>query len=78
LINESQLNMPRLDTITAVVVGLLICKTAWEIFKQASHELSDGFNVDKIELYRNVIMKVAGIIGIKEIKGRNYGNNEVI
>ena len=74
----SQLNMPWLDTVTAVVVGLLICKTAWDIFKQASHELSDGFDVDKIELYRNVIMKVDGIKGIKEIKGRNYGNNEVI
>jgi cation diffusion facilitator family transporter len=74
----SQLNMPWLDTLTAVVVGLIICKTAWDIFRQASHELSDGFDVEKIELYRNVIMKVDGIKGIKEIKGRNYGNNEVI
>ncbi|MEK4486409.1 cation diffusion facilitator family transporter [Psychrobacillus sp. FSL H8-0484] len=74
----SQLNMPWLDTITAIIVGLLICKTAWDIFKEASHELSDGFDVDKIELYRNVIQKVEGIKGIKKIKGRNYGNNEVI
>lgn len=74
----SQLNMPWLDTITAIVVGLLICKTAWDIFKEASHELSDGFDVDKIELYRNVIQKIDGIKGIKEIKGRSYGNNEVI
>lgn len=74
----SQLNMPWLDTITAIIVGLLICKTAWDIFKRASHELSDGFDIDKIELYRNVIQKVEGIKGIKKIKGRNYGNNEVI
>ncbi|WP_342598345.1 cation diffusion facilitator family transporter [Psychrobacillus sp. FSL H8-0483] len=74
----SQLNMPWLDTITAIIVGLLICKTAWDIFKEASHELSDGFDIDKIELYRNVIQKVEGIKGIKKIKGRNYGNNEVI
>ncbi|MGE7931617.1 cation diffusion facilitator family transporter [Viridibacillus arvi] len=74
----SQLNMPWLDTITAIIVGLLICKTAWDIFKEASHELSDGFDVDKIELYRNVITKVDGIKGIKEIRGRNYGSNEVI
>lgn len=74
----SQLNMPWLDTITAVIVGLLICKTAWDIFKEASHELSDGFDVDKIELYRNVITNIDGIKGIKEIKGRNYGSNEVI
>lgn len=74
----SQLNMPWLDTLTAIIVGLLICKTAWDIFKLASHELSDGFDVDKIKLYQSVITTVNGIKGIKEIKGRNYGNNEVI
>ncbi|MFJ7974192.1 cation diffusion facilitator family transporter [Peribacillus sp. JNUCC 23] len=74
----SQLNMPWLDTITAIIVGLIICKTAWDIFKQASHELSDGFDENKIQLYQDVITKVDGVKGIKEIKGRNYGNNEVI
>ena len=74
----SQLNMPWLDTLTAIIVGLLICKTAWDIFKQASHELSDGFDVDKIKLYEDIIRKVDGVIDIKKIKGRNYGNNEVI
>jgi len=74
----SQLNMPWLDTLTAIIVGLLICKTAWDIFKQASHELSDGFDENKIQLYQEVITKVEGVEGIKEIKGRNYGNNEVI
>ncbi|MGG3889999.1 cation diffusion facilitator family transporter [Metabacillus fastidiosus] len=74
----SQLNMPWLDTITAIIVGLLICKTAWDIFKQASHDLSDGFDENKIQLYQNVILKIDGVKRIKEIKGRNYGNNEVI
>ncbi|WP_203247319.1 cation diffusion facilitator family transporter [Sporosarcina beigongshangi] len=74
----SQLNMPWLDTLTAIIVGLLICKTAWDIFKQASHELSDGFDVKKIKLYRDVIKNVEGVKGLKDIKGRNYGNNEVI
>lgn len=74
----SQLNMPWLDPLTAIIVGLLICKTAWDIFIQASHELSDGFDENKIHLYKDVITNVAGVKGIKEIKGRNYGNNEVI
>ncbi|MCU6599581.1 cation diffusion facilitator family transporter [Peribacillus frigoritolerans] len=74
----SQLNMPWLDPLTAIIVGLLICKTAWDIFIQASHELSDGFDEDKIHLYKDVITNVDGVKGIKEIKGRNYGNNEVI
>ena len=74
----SQLNMPWLDTLTAIIVGLLICKTAWDIFKLASHELSDGFDVDKIKLYRDVINEVDGVVGLKGIKGRYYGNNEVL
>ncbi|WP_053362352.1 cation diffusion facilitator family transporter [Bacillus sp. FJAT-27251] len=74
----SQLNMPWLDTVTASVVGILICKTAWDIFRQASLELSDGFDVTKLDLYKEIVMDVKGVKGIKEIKGRNYGNNEVI
>ncbi|WP_059173280.1 cation diffusion facilitator family transporter [Bacillus sp. FJAT-27445] len=74
----SQLNMPWLDTVTAMVVGFLICKTAWDIFRQASHELSDGFDETKLQLYKEIILNVKDVKGIKEIKGRNYGNNEVI
>ncbi|MDR6125297.1 cation diffusion facilitator family transporter [Bacillus sp. SLBN-46] len=74
----SQLHMPWLDTLTAIIVGVLICKTALDIFLQASHELSDGFDEQKIQLYQEVITKLDGVKGIKELKGRNYGNNEVI
>ncbi|MDC3416754.1 cation diffusion facilitator family transporter [Aquibacillus salsiterrae] len=74
----SQFGMPWLDTVTAILVGFLICKTAWDIFSQASHELSDGFDIEKIRLYRQVIMALEGVVDIKEIKGRNYGNNEII
>ncbi|MBT2689695.1 cation transporter [Bacillus sp. ISL-47] len=74
----SQLNMPWLDPVTAIIVGLLICKTAWDIFRQASHDLSDGFDENKIKHYHEVIVKIDGVKGIKDIKGRSYGNNEVI
>jgi divalent metal cation (Fe/Co/Zn/Cd) transporter len=47
----SQLNMPWLDSLTAFIVGLLICKTAWDISREASHELSDGFDENKIQLW---------------------------
>ncbi len=68
--------MPWLDPVTAFIVGLLICKTVWAIFKQATHELSDGFDEDKLNFYKEEILKVDGVKGIKEIKGRNYGNNK--
>jgi len=74
----SQLNMPWIDTITAIVVGILICKTAFDIFMQASHELSDGFDERKLLIYHQHIKDVDGVKGIKQIKGRSYGNNEVL
>lgn len=74
----SQFNMPWIDTITAIVVGILICKTAFDIFMQASHELSDGFDENKLQIYHQHIRKVNGVKGIKQIKGRSYGNNEVL
>lgn len=74
----SQFNMPWIDTLTAIVVGILICKTAFDIFMQASHELSDGFDENKLQIYHQQIRKVNGVKGIKQIKGRSYGNNEVL
>ncbi|MBD7986402.1 cation transporter [Sporosarcina sp. Sa2YVA2] len=74
----SQLNMPWLDTLTALVVGFLICKTAWDIFREASHDLSDGFDENQIEVYKKTIQSINEVQEIKEIKGRNYGNNAVV
>ncbi|WP_026829417.1 cation diffusion facilitator family transporter [Exiguobacterium artemiae] len=74
----SQFGMPWLDIATAIVVGFLICKTAWDIFSEASHELSDGFDEQKLKMYEDVIFDLEGVKGIKSIKGRNYGNNEVV
>jgi cation diffusion facilitator family transporter len=74
----SQLNMPWLDTGTAIVVGILICNTALDIFREASLELSDGFDETKLNLYKEIVTEIEGVKGIKEIKGRKYGNNEVI
>lgn len=74
----SHLSLPILDPIAAIVVGFLICKTAWDIFRDASHYLTDGFDEKKIEKYKETIKKCHGVKGVKEIKARNYGNNIVV
>ena len=74
----SQFNMPWLDTVTALVIGYIICKTAWDIFRESSHYLSDGFDEGVIESYKQAIQAVPGVEQVKEIKGRNYGNNAVV
>jgi cation diffusion facilitator family transporter len=74
----SQFNLPWLDPFTAIIVGILICKTAWGIFREASHQLTDGFDQDLIQEYKEMIHEIPGVKGIKDIKARTYGNNIVV
>ena len=74
----SQFGLPWLDPAAAILVGILICKTAVEIFRDAAYRLTDGFDENLIENYRETILLTYGVKGIKEIKARNYGNNIVV
>jgi cation diffusion facilitator family transporter len=74
----SQFALPWLDPLTAVIVGLLICKTALDIFRDASHHLTDGYDTDKIQSYKDTVLSQYGVKGVKDIKARNYGNNSVV
>ncbi|MBD1383325.1 cation diffusion facilitator family transporter [Metabacillus arenae] len=74
----SQIYLPWIDPLTALIVGLLICKTAWDIFRQASHHLTDGFDEKQIEFYKKTVLALYGVKGVKEIKARNYGSNIVV
>jgi cation diffusion facilitator family transporter len=74
----SQFALPWLDPLTALIVGLLICKTAFDIFRDASHHLTDGYDTDKIQSYRDTVLSQYGVKGVKDIKARTYGNNSVV
>lgn len=74
----SQFGLPWLDPVTAVIVGLLILKTGWDIFRDASHQLTDGFDVNLIKEYKQTIFTISGVKGINDLKARNYGNNIVV
>lgn len=74
----SQFHLPWLDPLAAIIVGLLICKTAYDIFYDSSHQLTDGFDEQLIEEYKESILNTTGVAGIKDIRARNYGNNTVV
>ncbi|QWC22244.1 cation diffusion facilitator family transporter [Bacillus haikouensis] len=74
----SQFSLAWLDPLTALIVGILIIKTAWGIFREASHQLTDGFDQDLIQEYIETIDEISGVEGIKDIKARTYGNNIVV
>ncbi|WNS44002.1 cation diffusion facilitator family transporter [Paenibacillus sp. MMS20-IR301] len=74
----SQFGMPWLDAVTAIIVGLVICRTAWDIFRDASHHLSDGFDETIIQVFKETVEQVEGVEEVKELRARNYGSNAVV
>lgn len=65
---------PIIDTITALIVGVLIIKTAVEIFLEAVHALTDGFDIEEMDKLSNLIKEVEGVIELIQFKGRSHGN----
>ncbi|WP_010290776.1 cation diffusion facilitator family transporter [Kurthia massiliensis] len=65
---------PVIDSITAVLVGLLIIKTAYDIFVEAVHTLTDGFDEDELVEIEALVRHVTGVIDVRDMKGRMSGN----
>ncbi|MET1249305.1 cation diffusion facilitator family transporter [Sporolactobacillus sp. STCC-11] len=74
----AQLHLPWLDSVVALLIGVLICKTAWDIFRESSYYLSDGFDDSTLNSFNLIVHSVAGVEGVRDIRGRKYGNNTVI
>ncbi|MFD1849980.1 cation diffusion facilitator family transporter [Oceanobacillus bengalensis] len=66
------------DPLAGLIVGLIIVKTAWDIFKDATHTLTDGFDEDKIKTIRSSIEKVNEVKEVIDVKGRVHGNQALL
>ncbi|MCH4827212.1 cation diffusion facilitator family transporter [Planococcus halocryophilus] len=65
---------PILDIVTAFIIGLIIIKTALDIFKESVMTLTDGFDEDEVETLSVLVRRVPGVITLRDFKGRNHGN----
>lgn len=74
----AQFGIPWLDGVAAIVVGLLICKTAWDIFRDATHNLTDGFDEKELKGIRSTISRIEGVEVIKDLKARVHGNHVLV
>ncbi|RIX53220.1 cation transporter [Paenibacillus nanensis] len=74
----AQFGMPWLDPAAAIAVGLVICKTAWDIFSSSTHALTDGFDEKELKTLRSTIAKTKGVLMIKDIKARIHGSNVLV
>lgn len=74
----AQFYLPWLDPLAALLVGLLIVKTGWGIFWEATHELTDGFDEELIKSFKETALATQGVTEVREIRARNYGNRAVV
>lgn len=74
----AQLGLYWLDPVAGLIVGFIICKTAWEIFKDSTHTLTDGFDENFLIKIKKSIAKVDEVKQVKDIKGRIHGNQSFI
>lgn len=74
----SQFGLPWLDPVAALAVGIIIVKTAWEIFYSCTHALTDGFDEKELRTLRATIAKTKGVQSIKDIKARIHGSNVLV
>ena len=69
----SIIGLPWLDTLTALLVGVIICATGFHIFKEAAYTLTDGFDEDKIHKIETTIKNIPSVLYVQDIKGRTHG-----
>ncbi|RUL46525.1 cation diffusion facilitator family transporter [Lysinibacillus antri] len=72
------IGFPIIDTLTALIVALIIIKTAIEIFWESVHTLTDGFDIEESETLSVLINNVDGVIDLVDFKGRTHGNMSFI
>lgn len=74
----AQFQLSWLDPLAAFVVGLIILKTAWDIFRESTHRLTDGFDQDLLEQLRHTISDISGVEEISDIKARYLGSSVLV
>ncbi len=74
----AQFGLYWLDPAAGLIVGVIICKTAWNIFRDATHTLTDGFDEGELQTIKNSIASDEEVKEVKDIKGRLHGNQTLV
>jgi len=67
-----------LDPLAGVIVGIVICKTAFDIFKDATLTLTDAYDEEELELIKESIEVVSEVKEVVDIKGRVHGSQALM
>lgn len=67
-----------LDPVAGLLVGVIICKTAWQIFRDATHALTDGFDETQLYKIKDSIAKESEVKNVTDVKARLHGNQALV
>lgn len=67
-----------LDPITGTIVGLIICKTAFDIFRESTLTLTDAFDEEELLHIKKSIAVVPDVEEVIDIKGRVHGSQALL
>lgn len=67
-----------LDPLAGLIVGIIICKTAWNIFTDASRTLTDGFDEKELGHILQSVSEDPDVIKVVDVKGRVHGNQALV
>jgi cation diffusion facilitator family transporter len=73
-IGVAELGWTWADPIVAVLIGLIILKTAWKVGYEAVHALMDGFDAEKLSEIEQQVEQVEGIRQVLEVRARFHGS----
>ena len=74
----ARFNMHWLDPLTGFIVGLIIVKTAFDIFKDSSLMLTDGFDKEKLSEIQTTIQGIEGVEALVDLKARMTGSHVIV
>ncbi|AKG05041.1 transporter [Salimicrobium jeotgali] len=67
-----------MDPAAAVIVGAVILKTSWDIFTDATHLLTDGFDEDELHEIKSTISSHPEVNKVADVKARLQGNETLV
>lgn len=74
----SQFGMWYIDAIASIIIAIVIFKTCFDLFAEAVHQLTDGFDEVLTSRYRQEALDVSGVKSVKLLRGRYHGVSEFI
>ncbi|MDC3413561.1 cation diffusion facilitator family transporter [Aquibacillus sp. 3ASR75-11] len=77
-ITGAQFGLFWLDPVAGLIVGFIICKTAWDIFHDATHMLTDGFDEKQLSKIKASVAKDSDVKKVDDIKARMHGNQALV